>query len=116
MRDPGDVCPVVLLETLGEELGSDAGPAAWPVGLLHVTHHQLQEGMSRTEGEGVVGDAVGPGAGLDGDVLVVSHVVENHVVRVEVEPAIPPDQEDPEGVREVDHGVLTCLVVRGFEK
>ena len=81
-----------------------------------MTHHQLQEGMSRTEGEGVVGDAVGPCAGLDGDVPVVSHVVEAHVVRVEIEPAIPPDQEDPEGVGEVDHGVLTSLVVRRLEK
>ena len=111
-----DVGPVVLAEGLGEQLGADAGPAAGPVGVRHVEHHQLQERVARREGEGVVGDSEAPGPGLDCHVLVVRHVIEDDVVRVQVEAAIPPDQEHPEGVRQVDHRVVTSLVDGGPEK
>ena len=73
-------------------------------------HHHLQEGVAGREGEGVVGDGRPGPASLHRDVLVVAHVVQHHVVRVEVETSQPPDQQDSQGVRQVNNRVGAGLV------
>ena len=106
----------VLPERLGEELGTDTGPAAGPVGLLHVLHHQPEEGVAGWEWEGVVGDGHTSSTSLHCDVLVLTQVVQHHIVSVEVETTKPPHQQHSEGVRQVDHRVGACLVCGLLEK
>ena len=97
----------VFLESLSEDLRTNTGPTAGSVGPLHPGHHQAEEGVARGEGEGVVSDVfVG---GVDGDVLVLGHVTEDHVVSVQVETPKPPDQQHSQGVREMNHGILALL-------